>query len=182
MADEKFDPEIKGGKSGGVSAKVILLGIPLFVIQLVAVYFIVAYLLESKYVPANIGSSADDGGYVAEETTEDDFAEYEADTTSAGNFVYSLDDLMMNPAGTNGQAIMLVSLGFDIGSEEMRTTLETKEVLVRDMVITTLSAKTLDELAIENRDSLRYELADKVESLFNSVHIKRVYFSKFIIQ
>lgn len=182
MADEKFDPEIKGGKGGGVSSKVILLGIPLFIIQLVAVYFIVAYLLESKQIPSNLGRGIEAAGHVAEQQAEEGFDDFEADTSSAGNFVYSLDDLMMNPAGTNGQAIMLVSLGFDIGSETMRTTMETKEVLVRDMVITTLSGKTLDELAISNRDSLRLELADKVESLFNNVRIKRVYFSKFIIQ
>ena len=181
MADEQFDPQVKSKKSG-LSAKVFLLGIPLFVIQLVAVYFIVAYLLQQKYgYPADPAESGAHTEQLAEDFSDDGGDEgLEADTTSLGNFIYNVEDLMLNPAG--GTVIMLVSVGFDVKSDLMRTTMEEKEVLVRDRIITTLSQKTLPQLSIQNRDSLKIELAQNIEQLFTDVKINTIYFSKYIIQ
>lgn len=180
MADEQFDPQVKP-KKGGISAKIFLLGIPVFVIQLVAVYFIVAYLLQQKYgYPADPTTVDPHTEQVAEEHSEDGEGDALSDTTSLGSWVYNVDDLMLNPAG--GQVIMLISVGFDVKSELMKTSMQEKEVLVRDQIITTLSRKTLDELSITNRDSLKVELAQNVEELFTDVHINTIYFSKYIIQ
>ena len=60
--------------------------------------------------------------------------------------------------------------------------MEEKEVLVRDRIITTLSQKTLPQLSIQNRDSLKIELAGNIEELFTDVKINTIYFSKYIIQ
>lgn len=181
MADEQFDPQVKS-KKGGMSAKIFLLGIPLFIIQLVGVYFIVAYLLQQKYGYPTDPTSVE---HQTEQLNTDHSAELDddetiTDTSSLGNFIYSVEDLMLNPAG--GTVIMLVSVGFDVQSELMKTTMEEKEVLVRDRIITTLSQKTLNELSIQNRDSLKIELANNIEHLFNNVKINTIYFSKYIIQ
>jgi len=181
MADEQFDPQVKSKKSG-ISAKIFLLGIPVFVIQLVAVYFIVAYLLQQKYgYPTDPTSVDPNTEHVVEESSsEGKGGETLSDTSSLGSWVFNVDDLMLNPAG--GQVIMLVSIGFDVQSELMRTSMQEKEVLVRDKIITTLSQKTLDQLSITNRDSLKLELAQNVEGLFTDVKINTIYFSKYIIQ
>lgn len=182
MADEQFDPQVKP-KKGGISAKVFLLGIPVFVIQLVAVYFIVAYLLQQKYgYPVDPTSVDPNTEMMAEEYSSDDGGdgEMQGDTTSLGSWIFNIEDLMLNPAG--GQVIMLISVGFDVQSELMKTSMEEKEVLVRDRIITTLSRKTLNQLSIQNRDSLKIELADNIEDLFTDVKINTIYFSKYIIQ
>lgn len=180
MADEQFDPQVKSKKSG-IGAKVFLLGIPLFVIQLVAVYFIVAYLLSQKYGYPTDPSSID---HPTEQVSNAHSAEEGdgevSDSTALGTFVYNVDDLMLNPAG--GTVIMLVSVGFDVQSALMKTSMEEKEVLVRDRIITTLGSKSLKELSIQNRDSLKIELADNIEKLFTNVKINTIYFSKYIIQ
>lgn len=179
MADERFDPEVKSSK-GGLSAKVFIIGIPLFIIQLVGVYFIVGYTLQQKMgVTHSVEQSKETGeAGVEAEGTEGG----EVDTNKVANHIFPIDDLLLNPAGTNGQAILLVSVGFGVNSQQSLEFLQSKEVLVRDMVITTLSAKGLDELKIENRDSLRVDLAKKVTELFPNVKISNIYFSKFIIQ
>jgi len=184
MADEKFDPTVKSSK-GGMSSKIIVIGLPLFIIQLVAVYFIVAYLFQSKFESMmqnlNTAENVEHINEPAEELAADGEGEIGADTSNA-TVIYNVDDLILNPAGTNGQAILLVSLGLGLDSELEKEELQKREVLVRDLIITTLSSKTLEELGIQYRDSLRAELAEKLEKTLGDVKIRKVYFSKYMIQ
>ena len=91
--------------------------------------------------------------------------------------------MIVNPAGTKGQRIMLVSMGFDLASEEELKTLESKNVILKDLIISTLSKKTLAELSNYSfRDTLKIELSSNVSSMFPEVKVNNVYFSKYIIQ
>ncbi|RMD48033.1 MAG: flagellar basal body protein FliL, partial [Ignavibacteria bacterium] len=47
MAEEKNEAQEK--KEGGFNIKVVILGLPLFIVQLIAVYFITANLLMDKF-------------------------------------------------------------------------------------------------------------------------------------
>lgn len=177
MADDRFDPDVKKSK-GGFNAKVFVIGIPLFIIQLVGVYFIVGYILQQKMGVTQHIDEPTKTEHVSEENEEIG----PSDTTKIANFLFSVDDLLLNPAGTNGQVIMLVSISLGINSQQAFDLLKSKEIIVRDLIINTLSEKGLEELKIENRDNLRTELATKVGELFSNIKIINVYFSKFILQ
>jgi flagellar basal body-associated protein FliL len=60
---------------------------------------------------------------------------------------------------------------------------KTKEILVKDIIISTLSEKNMLQLSkIEYKDSLKAELIERIETGIPKTNINSVYFSKYIIQ
>jgi len=160
---------------GGFNAKILLFGLPLFIIQLVAVYFITANILLPK-IQANAELAAD-----VEEMEETDTVA--TVNTNLGQFVYVVEDLIINPAGTDGKRLLLSSIGFDIQTEENQKELQSKEVLVKDAIISVLGSKDMVRLSdAVYRDTLRMAISARINQLIPSVKINNVYFSKYILQ
>jgi flagellar FliL protein len=160
----------------GFNFKVIIIGLPLFIVQLVLVYFITATFLV-KTVPNSVGSSGteqldENGELVVDEDEE----------PAAAQKIFNIEDLIINPAGTSGQRLLLLSVGFGVPDEEKLTHLMENEVIIKDMVINTVSQKTLGALSnIQLKDSLKVELASKINSAYPKAEVKNVYFSKYLI-
>lgn len=187
MAEEKTNttPEIiKTEKSPSMfKPKVLLIGLPIFIVQLVAVYFITANILLS----GNTKSSSETGK--TENTTEQSHEENsgkEGENETTGNtagLIYSLDDLIVNPANTNGKMLLLASLGLAIASEESKKMLEEKQVVVKDAVISVLSSKSVTQLGSATyRDTLKVEILKSLSVQLPGSKVNNIYFSKFIIQ
>ena len=169
--------------SSSINPKIFLIGLPLFIIQLIIVYFVTANILLNKGTNAN--PNIDPSGFevVQEEPTEEESSEDVVDSVEVGKHILNIDDMIVNPAGTKGQRLMLVSLGFDVASEEELKMLEDKNVVLKDLIISTISKKTLVQLSNHDyRDSLKTELSSNVVAMFPSVKVNNVYFSKYIIQ
>ncbi len=179
MADEV--EEIKVEKKSSPITKIILFGVPAFIVQLILVYFITANILMNKVSSAvNNGQGA---GVATEESEDSTNEETEGGQSTGGQFIYTIDEVIVNPANTNGRQLLLTSLAFDLVSEANKTELEGKDFLVKDMVISVLSGKTTRFLGdISMRDSLRNEIAHKIEGFIPDIKINKVYFSKFILQ
>jgi len=171
-------PEAKTESSSGkgFNIKVLLFGLPLFIIQLIAVYFLTANVL----IPKMQGTSSEvaaDSTY-AEVTDE---ANVEVGTEEMGKFV--IDDLIINPAGTDGKRFLLSSIGFDIKTEQNQQELKAKEILVKDAIISILSSKNVLQLGNSlYRDTLKTEISGKVRELLPAVTLNTIYFSKYILQ
>lgn len=194
MAEEK--------KKSGLSLKVILIGIPLFAIQVVAVYYITANVLLSRFEEQanakNIKSTEASHGTEnhgeqfeeftdshGEETYEEEpyEEEYQGSPKVLGEHIYSIDDIIVNPSGTDGKRLLLTSVGLDVATEEQYQTLEKKEILVKDIIISVLASKKMEELKDYSRkDSLKIEISKNIRRSIRSVKINKVYFSKYIIQ
>lgn len=173
ISQEESAPELK--KEGSLLKKLII-AVPLFIVQLVAVYFITAnFLVSGTHSPA---------GFTPSGTTNTAQSENDALTNpDAGRFVYPLDDIIVNPAETDGKRLLLVSLGLDLNSKQQRDILREREVIIKDRVISVLSSKRIEELnRAGNKDSLRVELTEELNKMQLGGKISRIYFSKFIIQ
>ncbi len=157
-------------KSGGM--KTVMIFVPIFIVQLIAVYFVTANLLLKK-VESN--QQTVPGG----ETTA---ATSETTKTELGKFLYSIDDIIVNPANTKGDQLLLTSIALDLPTEASRKELEEKEIVVKDMVISILASKSLRELGnIKYRDSLRMQISEGIENHLPSIKVNKVYFSKYIL-
>lgn len=175
--------EIKVEKKSSSLTKIILFGVPAFIVQLILVYFITANILMNK------AGSGTDGGHgeevVAEETEGGEHGDEHGGGHGGGSgqFIYSVDEIVANPANTNGRHLLLTALAFDLTNETGKAILEAKDFLVRDMILSVLSSKTIKELNnIELRDSIRTEISHKIEGFLPEVKINKVYFSKYILQ
>ena len=175
--EQKKPDEIKlDSKKSSLNMKILLFGLPAFIIQLMIVYFITANILVKKFQ--------------TEKNSRDNITEVkQVDTTQKepqvelGNFIYSIADVIVNPANTDGKRLLLTNVGFDVQKEEMIEKLKKREALVKDVIISTLSSKNIAELNnTAYRDTLKMEISGRLAKLVPDIKINRVYFSKYIIQ
>jgi flagellar protein FliL len=161
----------------GLNLKILLFGIPIFIVQLIAVYFITANFLLNK-VQANHSAAEPSPVEVKKEA-----APPQVNNKELGKFVYMIEDLIVNPAKTDGKRLLLSSLGFDVSSEKDNQELKSKEVVLKDVVISIMSSKELTQLGnIAFRDTLRTEIIKRLSQLMPAVKINTIYFSKYILQ
>ncbi|WP_041294168.1 flagellar basal body-associated FliL family protein [Ignavibacterium album] len=191
MKEEKQNKEQKPvetlKKNSAMKPKLLIVGLPLFIVQLVVVYFITANILIPK--DHNSGNKEE----VKQEQSSDEKKENKSNddeksseqegNTSLGENIFNLDDIIVNPAETNGKTLVLASLGFDLNTAEAKKTMEEKVIIVKDAVITLLSSKTVPQLSnTAYRDSLKSEMISDLSKKMPGVKINNIYFSKFIIQ
>ncbi len=155
--------------AGVTPMKLVIIGVPVFLVQLAVVYFLVA-----KFVaPSSAAVQAEPAK--AAETRES--------AADAAKSIFVVKDVIVNPAGTNGTRFLLTTVGFEINNAEREKDLEKKEVQVRDVLNTVLTSKGLDELVRpDQREALRKEIFQKVGEMLPAGTLTNVYFSKFIIQ
>jgi len=168
-----------GGKEKkGFNIKILLFGLPLFIIQLVAVYFITANFLLNKMHASEAGGEGHEAG--KKDSTE---VVKDEKPSEFGKFIYEIQDQIVNPVGTDGRRLVMVSLGFDVPTEENHKELETKNVLLKDAVLSVMSSKDLSQLSnMAYRDTLRIEITNRLHQTMPEVKINTIYFSKYIIQ
>ena len=170
MAEEEKKEVITAKKEKkGFNLKVIIIGLPLFIIQLILVYFITATFLVKGVTNTDVSKDGEN----VEETDEENAVPQQ---------IFNIEDLIINPAGTNGQRLLLLSVGFGVENEESLNLLKDNEIIVKDLVINAVSQKTLGTLSkIELKDYLKVELANKINMAYPKAKVKNVYFSKYLI-
>jgi flagellar FliL protein len=98
--------------------------------------------------------------------------------------VYTLDNLVLNPAESGGTRFLLLSVTFETTNAALVEEMKARDAELRDAVLVTLGAKTVDQLAdMRSREVLKAELNAATKKLFNKKNVVlRVYFPQFVIQ
>lgn len=176
--DSKKTDEIKAAPAkSGLNTKIFIFGIPVFMIQLVAVYFITANILMKRFESrASVGKDSTQTGQISDTANNKTKVEL-------GKYIFPVDDVIVNPAGTDGKRLLLTSVGIDLRSDKMMTELKSREALVKDVIISTLSSKDVDQLNnTMYRDTLKTEIAEQLTKMVPNIGINTIYFSKYILQ
>ena len=101
----------------------------------------------------------------------------------SGGLVYTVKDIVINPAGTAGSRFLSVSFGFDLANGEIQSELEQREALVRDALITIMSSKTVAQLTdSREKEITRLQIKKRLSDLLQSGDIRAVYFTDFVLQ
>ena len=201
MADEEKSTKKKSSGGGGFNIKGLLIGIPLFAIHTVIVYFVTANLLLNKKmeelhkkemeldkklkVAAAVQKAKENPeGFnpMLPFDTPEELEEDEGVKREFGKYLYNLEDFTANPAGTGGSKILLVSLPIDVPSQKHLDLLNQKQIMVKDAILSVLTSKTIPVLEnINYRDSLKLEICRNIKSRIPGLRLNNIYFSKFIL-
>lgn len=101
----------------------------------------------------------------------------------AGAASYLVENLVLNPAGSNGTRFLMASVSLDLAREEAAAEMKTRDAQVRDALLTVLGHKTVEQLTdITARDSLKAELKGAVTGLFPEGTVTGIYLPQFVIQ
>lgn len=110
-------------------------------------------------------------------------ADSTADSSAAPGPVHLLDNMVLNPAGTNGARFLLVSVALQARNEEGAAQLKAYDAAIRDGIQHILGTCTIDELTdITRRDSLKSRIRSQVDSLLRHTTVSAVFFPQFVIQ
>lgn len=109
--------------------------------------------------------------------------------TAAEIYTYKLaDPIAVNLAvGTDGlehSASVEIGIGIDNTNEDESPTfitlIESQEVVVRDVVISVLRTKTVEQMSqLDSQESIKQEILDKLRAEFNTDLIYAVYFGTY---
>lgn len=96
---------------------------------------------------------------------------------------YTLKEIVVNPANTNGQRFLLVKLSLELASKEDVKAIKEEESEIRNDIISHLSAKTVDELqGVKDKEKLRLELIKIINNAISSRSVRNLYYSKYVMQ
>ena len=100
--------------------------------------------------------------------------------------VYKLDNIIVNPAGSQGQRFLMCSVAIESDDPKALDLLREHEIELRDRVIALLARQTLDRLSAETaRDSLRAELLTVIRPTLGPEAqgvVLHVFLPQFVVQ
>ena len=108
----------------------------------------------------------------------------EKETKAEKGPLFKMDNLIVNPAGSQGTRFLMVSVAVATPSGEVAERLRADEAVIRDVVIALLERKSMEMLARPGiRDSIKAELSDTISALSGHPGDKlKVYLPQFVIQ
>jgi flagellar FliL protein len=181
-------PKAKPARNSDIIAlltKVSILGI----VVLVAV--LAAYLVTVKVLKPMMAQAPPDQQTVAVEQPE---PEPEPEAHGAGGHgeehaevgetdFYSVESIVVNPAGTAGTRFLSCSVSFELADKDAQKTFEQMDVRIKDLLITILSSKTVDELSdVSSRNRMRREMLVAVNRMTSPAKANAVYLTDFVLQ
>ena len=106
-----------------------------------------------------------------------------AEKAGAEKPVYTIDNLVLNPAESGGTRFLLLSVSFETKNASVLEQMKTRDAELRDAVLVTLGGRTVEQLAdMARRDSIKVDLTKAASKLFKKGAVKRIYFPQFVIQ
>jgi len=96
---------------------------------------------------------------------------------------YDMEQMVVNPAGTNGQRYLLLEVSLELGSEDDVTLLDKNKLKIRHDMIEFLSSRTVSQLVHFNqRESLRRDLIGIINTAVGSRSVRNLYYTKYVMQ
>jgi flagellar FliL protein len=98
--------------------------------------------------------------------------------------LYTISDLVLNPAGSGGTRFLMLSVAFDMKDSTGVEAMKLRDAEIKDAVLALVGGKTVDQLAeVASREPLKVEIKDLVGKITKKPkQIKRVSFPQFVIQ
>lgn len=96
---------------------------------------------------------------------------------------HSIENLVLNPAGSGGTRFLMVTAAFQLKDGATEQLMKDHEAEVRDHILALLGRKSVDELSdIMQRDKIKKEVLDAVAPLFPPGTVLKLFFPQFVIQ
>ncbi len=193
-SDEGKTPQEERKKSGGSKKLLIFGGVGVIA---VALGVVIALLVVKPMISGSGGAEGQTGETAQLESSKDKAKPAETKKEHAkpkkkkkagghgkeSSFIYTIKDIVINPAGTRGTRFLSVSFAFDLESAELEAELEKREPVIRDALITILSSKTVSQLTDpKQKEIVRYQIKKRVSMLLDTDELAGVYYTDFVLQ
>lgn len=97
--------------------------------------------------------------------------------------MFPLDGFTVNLLSDSGRRYLKATINLELSDERVARELESKSPVIRDVVITILTSKTLEEIATsKGKEKLKDQLVSQVNLRLQDGEVKNIYFVEFVIQ
>ncbi len=95
----------------------------------------------------------------------------------------SVDNLVLNPAGSDGRRFLMVTATFELKDAATQQLFKDHEAEIRDHILSLLGKLTVEEASdISQRDRIKTVVLASVTPLFPRGSVTKVFFPQFVIQ
>jgi flagellar FliL protein len=109
--------------------------------------------------------------------------EHTAEPKNESLVSHNIENIVLNPAGTNGQRFLMVTAAFQLKDASVDALMKEHEAEIRDHMLALLSKKTVEELTDPAmRDPIKKEVLDAVAPMFPKGTVLKVLFTQFVVQ
>jgi flagellar FliL protein len=179
MAEAVENTEVEVEKKGGSNTLLIVVASVLFLILIgggVAGYL----LLNEDEEVLNDASKAVQTQVVEKKTN--------TSSTRGTNYaeigqMYPMEQFVVNLYSEGGARYLKTSLNLELAGEELAMELDAKKPIIRNIIITALSAKTYEEIStIKGKENLKDEIVLNINEVITDGKINNLFFTDFVIQ
>ena len=106
------------------------------------------------------------------------------DSFKSDNFgSYQMEELIVNPAETNGQRYLLVQISLELKDKNDTELIDKNKMEIRNDLIEFLSSRTVDQLIhFGKRELLRNEMIDIINDALGKRSVRNLYYTKYVMQ
>ena len=103
--------------------------------------------------------------------------------THQDGLYYSIENLIINPAESEGERYLLISITFEMNNSTALSQIERKKAQIVDRINTLLSQRTVSQVkSINDRIEIKKEIIMVINELLNQKAVRNLYFTKFVMQ
>lgn len=137
------------------------------------------FVIKPMMADSGSGSAGDE----TEQVDSHDDESSDAGKGASAGLIHEISNIVVNPAGTGGSRFLSASFCFELGSPRLKSQFEKREPLIRDALITILSAKTVSQLTDpKQKEIVRFQIKKRVSQLMHTDDLAAVYYTDFVLQ
>ncbi len=109
--------------------------------------------------------------------------DFTAQFESSGGVYFEFKNVIINPAESNGERYLILSLTVELNDGGALSTLDRKNAEVQDRINTALSKRTARELSsLDNRNPIKKELGIVINDVIGEKSVRNLFFTKYVLQ
>ncbi len=102
---------------------------------------------------------------------------------SEERYFYAIEDVIINPAESNGERYLILTVVVEVESNDEMAMLEQNNAQIIDNLNIILSTKTAQELiSVESRNRIKQEIGVMVNETLNQKVVRNLFITKYVLQ
>ena len=181
-AVENTEVEVQVEKKGGSNVLLIVVASVLFLILIgggVAGYLL---LNQDSEVIEDANKAAQTQAVVTKKSTTTTSSTRGTNYAEIGQ-MYPMEQFVVNLYSEGGARYLKTALNLELAGEELAMELDAKKPIVRNIIISALSAKTYEEIStIKGKENLKDEIVLNINEIITDGKVNNIFFTDFVIQ
>ena len=123
------------------------------------------------------------GAYLIINTYYDDIDNWMESMSEDQSYYHTYEEIIINPAESNGERYLLLSVTVEVDKEEFVSQLEKNNAQIIDKMNIILAERTAEELTkFEIREKIKQEIGVMINKTVNQKAVRNLFFTKYVLQ